>query len=134
MSPDFFAVCTDLLSVWMGGSQVENNSLVQVTSRSGTLNFQCIEHVEGTSTVLTWFVLPDNGSLFAPSSGKDGDTYRADISGNQASLTIQNSLEPFRGLLKCLSTSGLVVNVRVVAGKSLLLPWHLHYYCMSQTR
>lgn len=85
--------------------------------RSGDLNLQCIEHVGGAATNLTWFILPENGSLFAPSVGKDGDTYRATSSSNQATLTIVNIIEPFRGLLKCWSTSGLVVSIRVVAGK-----------------
>ena len=68
-----------------------------------------------TATNLTWFVLPENDSLFAPSVGKEGDTYRATASSNQATLTIVNSIdEPFRGLLKCWSTSGLVVNIKVV--------------------
>jgi hypothetical protein len=105
------------MSVWRGDSQVPNNSLVEIPStRSGTLSLQCIERVEGFLTNLTWFILPDNGSLFSPSFGKDGDVFRVMASGNQATLTIDNSVEPFRGLLKCLSPSGLVVNVKVVAG------------------
>lgn len=53
----------------------------------------------------------------APSFGKQGDPYRVAASGNQATLTIDNTGEPFRGVLKCWSSSGQVVNIRVVAGK-----------------
>lgn len=106
------------MSVWRDGNLVENNSLVEVLNRhSGNLDLQCVEYVGSVSTELTWFVLPDNGSLVAPSFGKEGDVYRVGVSGNQANLSIDNSLEPFRGLLKCWSSSGEVVSVRVVAGK-----------------
>lgn len=106
------------MSVWRDGNQLENNSFVELTNRgSEKLNLQCIEHVGAALTNLTWYVLPDNGSLFAPSFGKEGDVYRMAMSGNQATLTIDNAIQPFRGLLKCWSSSALVVNIKVVAGE-----------------
>ena len=94
-----------------------NNSLVEVVnSRSPDLELQCVEHVDSVFTNLTWLVLPNNGSLVAPVSGEDSETYRVTKSGNQANLTIENS-DPFRGLLKCLSSSGREISVRVVQSK-----------------
>lgn len=91
---------------------INNNSLIQITNnRNGDLNLQCLDHVESD---LTWIVLPDNGSLTIPSDEKGGSNFVAIKSGNQANLTIENLDEPFRGLLKCISSSGQVVNVRVV--------------------
>lgn len=97
---------------------INNNSLIQITNnRNGDLNLQCLDHVESD---LTWIVLPDNGSLTIPSDEKGGSNFVALKSGNQANLTIENLDEPFRGLLKCISSSGQVVNIRVAIGGMLL--------------
>lgn len=115
---DLILCFTEILSVWRSGSQLENNSLIVIpTGLSGSLVLQCLEHEQTTLTDLSWVILPDNGSLITPSLGKEGDIYRVDASGNQATLSIDNSQEPFRGLLKCLASSGEVVNIRV-AGKN----------------
>lgn len=95
---------------------MDRNVIEIINRRSGDLNLQCVEHVESGFTNLTWFILLDNGSLITPSEGKGSNLYTFVKSGNQANLTIDNSLEPFRGLLKCLSSSGLVVSIRVVEG------------------
>ena len=123
----------EAVSVWRGSSKVENNSLLEIVNRrSGNLVLQCIEH--GGQSDLTWFVLPDNGTLTTPSAGKEGDTFRADISGNQATLTIVNSMEPFRGLLRCSSSAGVVVNIRVVAGRVYNMVPKKSILCPSFTR
>lgn len=112
-----FFLNKEILSVWQEGVKVANNSLIEVVNRrSGDLSLQCIEHVGTSATNLAWMVLPDNGSLIIPMT-EDDETYRATISGNQANLTIDNSVEPFRGLLKCISSSGQVISVRVVEGR-----------------
>lgn len=97
-----------------------NNSILEVRDRlSGNLSLQCVENVESGFTNLTWFILSGNGSLIIPSGGKDSDMYRVISSSNQANLTIDNSVTPFRGLVKCISSSGQVVSIRVVQGKQL---------------
>ena len=76
-----------------------------------------MEHARAMVASPTWVVLPANGSLIMPSSGKDGDTYISTASGNMAFLTIDNTNVPFRGLLKCFSSSGEVVKIEVVPGR-----------------
>lgn len=108
----------DTLGVWKDGIQIDNNSVIVVTNRrSGDLNLECIEHVGSRLSNLTWFILPNGGPLIVPSTQKDIDNYTIANSGNQANLTIDNSFMPFRGVLKCLSSSGQVVNIRVDGGK-----------------
>ncbi len=110
----------ETLSVWRGNSFVNNNSVIVIINRlSDDLSLQCLEHVESISTNLTWYILPDGGSLVAlstTSSGKDAGNYTLSKSGNQANLTIVNSVSPFRGLLKCASSSGHFVTIVVAAG------------------
>lgn len=101
---------------------MEDNGLLEVQSGpTGRLNInlQCIEHVESGFTNLMWIVLPDNGSLIIPTSsaGKENNVYSVIKSGNQANLTIDNSMNPFRGLLKCSSSSSRIVSVRIVEGE-----------------
>ena len=109
------------MSVWRRGGVVENNSAIEIVNNlSPDLNLQCLEYINSTSTTLTWLLLPDTGPLIIPSDAKDAD-YRVVKAGNEANLTIVNTDGPFRGVVKCWSSSGLVVNIGVVEGNILTI-------------
>ena len=99
--------------MWQDEIQVENNS--HIMRMNENLNLQCFERTISHLADLTWIVLPDNGSLATPTVGKTG-IFTVRESGNQATLSIDNSMEPFHGLIKCLSSSGEIFSVRVVEG------------------
>lgn len=108
------------LSVRRNGISIENNTFIEIANRrSDPLDLQCLEHVESSYTNLTWIVLSDSRpeSFIPLSTGKAADSnYSTSVSGNQANLLIINSFEAFSGLVKCVSSSGLFVNIRVVGG------------------
>lgn len=114
----------DNLNVWRDGLPIENNSFIEI--HSGNLILQCFDAVDSN---LTWIVLPDNGSLSILTAGKT-DVYMVAESGNQANLIVDNSLGVFHGLIKCLSSSNEVFNVRVVEGK--LKPVFAFCWCVFQ--
>ena len=116
------------LSVQRDGADVQNNTFIEIANtRSGPLPLRCGD----SGGNVTWLILPDNGSslLIYDGTSKGDNVYAIVGSGSQIELTIQNNVEPFRGLLKCVSTSGGVLNIQVVPRGELDLQL-LRYICL----
>jgi len=97
-----------------GSTSIANNTLIEVANTlSSPLRFLC---TDPTGNV-TWLALPENGDLRVFDGTDKGDNV-IEIEGSSSSimLTINNRVTPFRGLVKCTSTSGQVLNIEVVPG------------------
>ncbi len=90
-----------------------NNTNIEVANAQfGVLSLECNS---GSSENVTWLVLPDNGQVLTyDGSNKGSSTYVISGSGSQVTLAIQFTITLFRGLLKCVSTSGQALSVLVV--------------------
>lgn len=101
----FLSYSLEPLSVVRDGNFLQDrDSIVVVNRLSGDLTLRCLGHAPLNVTNLRW-VLEEQGEqqeiILEP---KDNNDYTVvSYSYNEANLTINNFLKPFRGTLKCQS-------------------------------
>ena len=101
-----------------GSTSVVNNTVIRVVNDLTTLSFQCTDMMGN----VTWLVLPENSDLRVFDGTAKGDSnIEIQGSGSSIMLTISNRATLFRGLLKCSSTSGQVLNINVVPGGTVIV-------------
>ena len=107
---------TEPLTAWRDGILLTNNSVTVTNRFSGSLNLTCLGHYPTNNVDLSWIIVPDGA--FPQSIVMNTTRYNVSYEENLATLMIDNTVEPYRGTVKCVSgRSGMMVNVFVRGGK-----------------
>ncbi len=107
------------LSVFRNGEVVEDQEEIVIVNRlSGPLDLRCLGHAPSNVLGLEWVSDRKDGSRVILEPNGDEADIRVWYSYNEANITITNSNQPYRGTLRCQSTTaGIQRTVFVVAGK-----------------
>ena len=101
------------LSVFYSGSNISNQSTVMANQQDGNITLRCLGHAPSGVRDLMWVSTPQGESevVLRPTSNSNMSVF---YGYNEAILTINNFIQPYRGTLRCQSlSSGLQVTIFV---------------------
>jgi len=95
---------TEVISVFNDGNFVNNTAEFEVKNQfSGELLLQCIGHAPSNIIDLSWVSQKTGDRPVELQAGMNNNQIQVSYAYNQANITIINSVEPYRGILRCQS-------------------------------